>query len=146
MQLPKEKLRTIKRLLFRRRGRILSGVVHEKAGCASFQAAMDVLGRPWTGLVFVALEGGPRRFSEIRESIADIGDRMLSLRLRDLEERRLVSRHVIHGPPVRVEYALTEAGRGFREVASAARRWGAVLLEARAGAGASRKGPQRRRA
>ena len=110
---------------------ILSGVVREKAECASFEAAMEVLGKPWTGLVFKALDEGPRRFSEIRESIGDIGDRMLALRLRDLEERRLVTRHVIEGPPVRVEYALTEAGRGFRKVAEAARGWGAVILQAR---------------
>jgi DNA-binding HxlR family transcriptional regulator len=122
-------------------------VVDEKAGCASFEAAMEVLAKPWTGLVFKALDDGPRRFSEIRESIGDIGDRMLALRLRDLEERRLLTRHVIVGPPVRVEYALTEAGRGFREVANAARRWGAVILEAREAAAASdRKLAVKRRA
>jgi DNA-binding HxlR family transcriptional regulator len=104
---------------------------HEKGACASFEAAMDVLGKPWTGLIFEALDAGPRRFSEIRESIGDIGDRMLALRLRDLDERGLLTRHVIDGPPVRVEYALTRAGRGFREVADAARRWGATILEAR---------------
>jgi DNA-binding HxlR family transcriptional regulator len=107
-------------------------VVHDKTGCASFEAAMGVLGKPWTGLIVRALEEGPRRFSEIRESIGDIGDRMLALRLRDLEERRLLTRHVIAGPPVRVEYSLTEAGRGFGEVADAARRWGTIILKARA--------------
>jgi DNA-binding HxlR family transcriptional regulator len=106
-------------------------MAHEKGACASFEAAMDVLGKPWTGLVFKALDEGPRRFSEIRESIGDIGDRMLALRLRDLEERGLLTRHVIDGPPVRVEYTLTKAGRGFRGVAEAARRWGATILEAR---------------
>jgi DNA-binding HxlR family transcriptional regulator len=109
----------------------MSRMAHEKGACARFEAAMDVLGKPWTGLVFDALDAGPRRFSEIRESIGDIGDRMLALRLRDLEERGLLTRHVIAGPPVRVEYALTRAGRGFREVADAARRWGATILEAR---------------
>ncbi len=92
---------------------------------------MEVLGKPWTGLVFAALEGGPHRFSAIREAIGDIGDRMLALRLRELEERRLITRHVIEGPPVRVEYELTEAGRGFREVADAARKWGGIILDAR---------------
>jgi DNA-binding HxlR family transcriptional regulator len=106
-------------------------VAHEKAACAGFEAAMEVLGKPWTGLVFKALDDGPRRFSEIRESIGDIGDRMLALRLRDLEERGLLRRRVIAGPPVRVEYALTDAGRGFRKVADAASRWGAIILEAR---------------
>lgn len=92
---------------------------------------MDVLGKPWTGLVFVALEGGPRRFSELRDAVGKIGDRMLSLRLRELEQKKLVRRRVIAGPPVRVEYELTEAGRGFREVSEVVRRWGAAILRAR---------------
>ena len=45
---------------------------------------MEVLAKPWTGLVFVALEGGALRFRELRESVGAIGDRMLSLRLREL--------------------------------------------------------------
>jgi DNA-binding HxlR family transcriptional regulator len=102
---------------------------------------MDVLAKPWTGLVFVALEGGALRFSELRDAVGAIGDRMLSLRLRELEQKGLVRRHVIAGPPVRVEYELTETGRGFREVSDAVRRWGATILQARtaepSGAGAS---------
>ncbi len=92
---------------------------------------MDVLAKPWTGLVFVALEGGALRFRELRDAVGSIGDRMLSLRLRELEQKRLVRRHVIAGPPVRVEYELTEAGRGFREVSDAVRRWGATIVLAR---------------
>lgn len=92
---------------------------------------MDVLGKPWNGLVFVALEGGPLRFRELRDAVGRIGDRMLSLRLRELEQKRLLRRRVIAGPPVRVEYELTEAGRGFREVAEVVRRWGATILRAR---------------
>ena len=105
-------------------------VAHDKAGCARFEAAMVVLGKPWTGLVFAALEGGPLRFGALRETIGDIGDRMLSLRLRELEQRGLVARRVIDGPPVRVEYQLTAAGRGFREVADAMRKWGGIVLRA----------------
>jgi DNA-binding HxlR family transcriptional regulator len=92
---------------------------------------MDVLAKPWTGLVFVALEGGPLRFRELRDAVGSIGDRMLSLRLRELEQKRLVRRHVIAGPPVRVAYELTGAGRGFREVSDAVRRWGATIVLAR---------------
>jgi DNA-binding HxlR family transcriptional regulator len=108
------------------------GVVHTPAACASFNAAMEVLAKPWTGLVFNALEDGPRRFSAIRDAIPEIGDRMLALRLRELVDQGLVAREVHEGPPVRVEYALTPAGRGFREVADAARRWGATILQSRA--------------
>jgi DNA-binding HxlR family transcriptional regulator len=119
-------------------------------GCLSFQAAMDVLAKPWTGLVFVALERGPLRFGELRDAVGSIGDRMLSVRLRELEQKRLVRRHVIVGPPVHVEYELTETGRGFRAVSEAVRQWGATILIARdeppkATSGRRRSAPRQRR-
>jgi DNA-binding HxlR family transcriptional regulator len=108
---------------------------------------MDVLAKPWTGLVIVALEGGALRFCELRDAVESIGDRMLSLRLRELEQNRLVRRHVFAGPPVRVEYELTDAGRGFREVSDAVRRWGATILRSRAEGriGTEAGGPAKRR-
>jgi len=92
---------------------------------------MEVLAKPWTGLLIVTLEDGPLRFSELGQRAGAIGDRMLSVRLRELEARGLVVRAVVSGPPVRVEYALTEVGRGFHDVAAAMSRWGDALLQAR---------------
>ncbi|MFO0637981.1 MAG: helix-turn-helix domain-containing protein [Polyangiaceae bacterium] len=98
--------------------------------CPMFQTAMDVLAKPWNGLVIATLEGGPLRFSEIGDRLTAIGDRMLSLRLKELEALGLVSRTVIPGPPLRVEYALTAVGHGFRKVADAIGAWGATLTAA----------------
>jgi len=105
--------------------------------CPLFQAAIDVLARPWNGLVMALLEdAGPLRFSELRERLDAMGDRMLSARLKELEARGLVERSVAPGPPVRVTYALTELGRGFGDVHRALGRWGERL--AAAGRGKSR--------
>ncbi|HLI12452.1 MAG TPA: helix-turn-helix domain-containing protein [Alphaproteobacteria bacterium] len=102
--------------------------------CPKFQAAMDVLARPWNGLIIATLEqGGALRFSELRERLAAMGDRMLADRLKDLEAYGLVVREVSPGPPVRVAYALTEVGHGFREVQSAIGRWGERFASASAG-------------
>src|SRR5689334_15352319 len=98
--------------------------------CPKFQVAMEVLAKPWNGLVIATLEGGPLRFSEIGERIGAIGDRMLSLRLKELESLGLLERRVVPGPPVKVEYELTAAGRGFGAVASAVGTWGAMLADA----------------
>lgn len=89
---------------------------------------MDVLAKPWNGLVMATLEERPLRFSELSERLNHIGDRMLSLRLKELEARGLVVRTVIAGPPVRVEYHLTEVGHGFQEVAMALGKWGSQFL------------------
>lgn len=98
--------------------------------CPMFQTAMEVLARPWNGLVIATLEGGPLRFSEIGDRLRSIGDRMLSLRLKELEAAGLLERRVMPGPPLRVEYELTNAGRGFRVVAEAIATWGALLTTA----------------
>jgi len=86
---------------------------------------MDVLARPWNGLIIATLaENSALRFRELRERLTAMGDRMLSSRLKELEAQGLVTRRVLSGPPVRVDYALTDAGRGFRDVALAISTWG----------------------
>ncbi len=96
--------------------------------CEAFRLALEVLGRPWTALILSLLQEGPRRFGEIAESAAGLGDKVLSGRLKDLEARGLLQRSVLPGPPVRVSYELTSKGRAFGEVARAVERWGHELV------------------
>jgi DNA-binding HxlR family transcriptional regulator len=98
--------------------------------CPNFQAAMDVLAKPWNGVIIASLASGPRRFGELLEQLEAIGDRMLSARLKELADRGLVERRVLPGPPVRVEYELTDVGQGFRQVADAIGTWGEKLSTA----------------
>jgi len=95
--------------------------------CETFQLALEILGKPWCGLILNSLQGGPYRFTEIRDRTRGPGDKILSGRLKELEARGLVSRRVDPGPPVRVSYELTESGRSFGEVAQAIERWGRGL-------------------
>ena len=98
--------------------------------CATYLAALEVLAKPWNGMIIAVLEDGPLRFSEVAARVPSIADRMLAARLKELEARSLVLRTVESGPPVRVSYALTPAGRGFRDVAEAIRKWGKIILDA----------------
>jgi len=95
--------------------------------CRSFKRAIDVLGRPWTAVILTALAEGRRHFCEIGASVPGLGDKVLSTRLKDLEARGLVERHVEPGPPVRVAYELSDKGRAFGQVAKAIERWGRAL-------------------
>jgi len=96
--------------------------------CRAFQNAVDLLARPWTGLILSLLQDGPLRFSELEERTHGVGPKTLSARLKDLETRRLVARDVQAGPPVRVQYSLTSKGRAFGQVAAAIERWGRELV------------------
>ena len=97
--------------------------------CRAFQAAIDVLARPWTGLLLGLLDGGALRFGELEERAHGLGAKTLSARLKDLEARGLIDRDVEPGPPVRVRYTLTARGRAFSHVAEAIQRWGSELVD-----------------
>jgi DNA-binding HxlR family transcriptional regulator len=72
---------------------------------------LDRIGDRWTVLIVCALGEGDARFSELRRRIEGISQKMLTQTLRGLERDGLVLRTVYPEVPVRVEYALTEAGR-----------------------------------
>jgi DNA-binding HxlR family transcriptional regulator len=97
-------------------------------GCRAYQLAIDVLARPWSGLILGLLGQGKLRFSELEAKAHGVGAKTLSARLKDLERRGLVARCVESGPPVRVCYALTPKGHAFERVAEAIQRWGQQLV------------------
>ena len=74
---------------------------------------MAVLGGPWTPNVIWYLSGGARRFSELKADMRPISAKMLSARLKDLEDKGVVSRTVVATSPPSVEYALTALGQEF---------------------------------
>src|SRR5215213_8219050 len=62
--------------------------------CRAFQAAVEVLGRPWNAFLLTMLQEGALRFSEIAIRPNGPGDKVLSTRLKELEARGLVTRRV----------------------------------------------------
>jgi DNA-binding HxlR family transcriptional regulator len=111
-------------------------VAHSPALCARFHKAVELVGRRWTGAVIQLLLNGPARYAELRDAIPDISDRMLSERLRELEDEGIVSRNVIPASPVRVEYALTPKGRALEPALAAIGKWAQRWAEDTATAGA----------
>jgi DNA-binding HxlR family transcriptional regulator len=95
----------------------------QRALCARFHAAVELVGRRWTGAVIQLLLDGRMRYAELRGAIPDISDRMLSERLRELESEGIVARIVVPETPVRVEYELTEKGRALEHALSAVGKW-----------------------
>jgi DNA-binding HxlR family transcriptional regulator len=106
----------------------LDGAGREEV-CPYYHQAVELLGKRWTGAVIDTLLPAQRRFSEIAQAIPEISDRLLSMRLRELEGEDIVQRRVIDGAPVRVEYALTEKGRALEPAISALRGWAREWLQ-----------------
>lgn len=106
----------------------LCACLHGPANCAQpycpyVARMMELLGRRWTGAIIWALMGGITRFSDLRTTVPDLSDRMLSERLKELEAEGIVARRVVPETPVRVEYSLTPRGRALAPVVRAVLDW-----------------------
>jgi DNA-binding HxlR family transcriptional regulator len=97
--------------------------------CGRFHQAVELIGRRWSGAVIQLLLFGRSRYGELRAAIPDISDRMLSERLRELEEAGIVIRTVVPETPVRVEYDLTEKGRALQPSLTAIGEWAERWVE-----------------
>jgi DNA-binding HxlR family transcriptional regulator len=84
---------------------------------------LDRIGDRWTVLIVSVLGDGDARFSELRRRIEGVSQKMLTQTLRGLERDGLVRRTVYPEVPVRVEYALTDAGRTLLEPLRALQKW-----------------------
>jgi DNA-binding HxlR family transcriptional regulator len=121
------------------------GKVHNATNCA-VAACAEIIGAKWTAVLVHDLSEGARRFSELEHSLPGISPRTLSERLRLLEQDGLVARHSFPESPPRVEYELTEKGRGLLPIITQMSEFGhqwlfcdyeedhqAVLAESRSG-------------
>jgi DNA-binding HxlR family transcriptional regulator len=74
---------------------------------------LDQISGKWSTLLLMILASGPQRFGQLRRSVPDISQRMLTQTLRDLQRDGLVARRVFPTQPPSVEYRLTPLGRSF---------------------------------
>lgn len=80
----------------------------------------------WALLVIYILDRsgkGKLRFTELKQQMPDISQRMLTMTLRTLEEDGYVTRSVFPEIPPRVEYALTERARSLMPILDSLLRW-----------------------
>jgi DNA-binding HxlR family transcriptional regulator len=84
---------------------------------------LDRIGDKWSLLVIGTLRSGPLRFGELKEAVAGISQRMLTLTLGHLVEDGLVARTAYAEVPPRVEYELTDLGRTLLPLVIALAEW-----------------------
>jgi DNA-binding HxlR family transcriptional regulator len=98
------------------------------AGCPMANC-MALIGGAWTPNLIWMLSGGPRRFGELRRDIPKISPKMLTARLRALEDKGVVIREVMPSSPPSVEYTLSELGEELIPVIDAIVKVGTRLRE-----------------
>jgi DNA-binding HxlR family transcriptional regulator len=93
------------------------------ADCRGVASILARVGDKWSVFVIMMLADGPKRFNELKRMINGISQRMLTLTLRGLERDGLVTRTVFPTIPPRVDYELTDLGRGLQQPVKALGQW-----------------------
>ncbi|MEA2497173.1 MAG: hypothetical protein QOJ29_5084 [Thermoleophilaceae bacterium] len=103
--------------------------VQREACCSLYHQAIELVGKRWTGAIVAVLLEGPARFSEIRDCVPTLSDRLLSERLKELEAEGMVSRQVLDGNPPRVQYLLTDKGLALGPAIDSLKSWARHWLD-----------------
>jgi DNA-binding HxlR family transcriptional regulator len=90
--------------------------------------ALDLVGERWALLVVRELMYGPKRYTDLAESLSGIGTNVLACRLKDLEAAGVLTRRTLPPPAASRVYELTEYGRALRGAMRELAMWGARSL------------------
>ena len=75
-----------------------------------------IIGKKWTVLIIREILRGHKQFNRFLEKIEGITPKVLTERLRELEQLGIIKREIVSEYPVRVEYSLTDIGRGIEPI------------------------------
>ncbi len=97
--------------------------------CRNSQQVVEFIGRRWVSVILIAGYQGARRFSEYRRFAGGISDRILTLRLRELEQYGLIDRLVVPTMPVQISYTPTDRGLDLVRALQPLFAWGLEVAE-----------------
>ena len=88
------------------------------------ETTLTLIGDKWKVLILRDLMPGTKRCGELKKSVGNVSQKVLTAKLRTMEESGLVNRKVYAEVPPRVEYSLTELGKSLKPILDSMRAWG----------------------
>ena len=88
------------------------------------ETTLTLIGDKWKVLILRDLMPGTKRFGELKKSVGNVSQKVLTAQLRAMEESGLVNRKVYAEVPPRVEYSLTELGKSLKPILDSMWAWG----------------------
>lgn len=88
------------------------------------ETTLTLIGDKWKVLILRDLMEGTKRFGELKRSLGNISQKVLTAQLRSMEESGLLERTVYAEVPPRVEYSLTGLGKSLQPILDAMKNWG----------------------
>jgi DNA-binding HxlR family transcriptional regulator len=80
------------------------------------ETTFKIIGKRWTVLIIREMLRGHKQFNRFMENIEGISPKVLTERLRELEHLGIVRRKIVSEYPIKIEYSLTDLGKGFEPV------------------------------
>ncbi|MEL7539086.1 MAG: helix-turn-helix domain-containing protein [Pseudomonadota bacterium] len=96
--------------------------------CA-IERGMRIIGGKWTGSILWHLKDQPVRFNDLARMVGGASKKMITERLRQLEQQGLVRRTVVDTSPLSVEYSMTSVGATALGFLDELRQWSEALPE-----------------
>lgn len=88
------------------------------------EITLSLISNKWKILIIRDLLNGTKRFGELKKSVGDITQKVLTSNLRAMEENGLLVRKVYAEVPPKVEYSLTELGYSLKPIIDVLKNWG----------------------
>lgn len=88
------------------------------------ETTLTLISDKWKVLILRDLLTGTKRFGQLRRSVGNVSQKILTAQLRQMEGSGLLTRTVYAEVPPRVEYSLTELGRSLEPILTAMKAWG----------------------
>ena len=98
--------------------------ITENLSACPVETTLMLIGDKWKVLILRDLLTGTKRFGELKKSVGNVSQKVLTAQLRDMEEKGLITRTVYAEVPPRVEYSLTELGQSLKPILDAMKAWG----------------------
>ena len=93
------------------------------------EVTLTLISNKWKILIIRDLLEGTKRFGELKKSVTNISQKVLTSNLREMEENNLLTRKVYPEVPPKVEYTLTEIGKSLSPLIDAMDEWGTGYKE-----------------
>lgn len=98
--------------------------INDKTYKCSVSVTLDVFNDRWKLAIIWHLLDGDKRFKELHETISEITQKTLTVKLKELEEKHIINREVFAQVPPKVVYSLSEIGEQLKPVLTEMYKWG----------------------
>lgn len=101
----------------------MSKVEKELAVCPKYERVFHILGKRWNALIIDVLDQKECRFCEISRTIEELSDRVLTERIRELEQEQIIIKKRVSEDSLKYTYSLTQKGKSLARATRTLKRW-----------------------